>query len=55
VLALRIDEDHCLAAEAVIVLLDDTANKERRDSGVKRVAAAGENLQCGGGRQRMAG
>ena len=52
---LRIDEHERLAAEAVEVLLEHAAGDERRDAGVKRVAALQQDAEGGRGRERMTG
>ena len=54
-LFLRIDEDERFAAKAIEILLEHAANDERRDAGVKGVAALEEDLERCRGRQRMPG
>jgi len=50
-----IDEHEGFAAQAVEVLLDNAADEQRRDAGIERIAAAREDLERRGRRQRMAG
>ena len=52
---LRINENERFAAEAVEILLEHAAGDQRRDAGVKRVAAFQQDAEGGRGRQRMTG
>src|SRR6185503_2945932 len=55
VFLLWIHEDERFAAEAVEILLEHAAGDQRRDAGIKRVAALEQDLKCRRGRQRMTG
>ena len=55
VFLLGVDEHERFAAEAIEVLLEDTAGHERCDAGVKRVAAFQQDAEGGSGRERMTG
>ena len=55
VFLLGIDQNERFPAEAVEILLEDAAGDERRDAGVKRVAAFQQDAEGGSGRQRMTG
>ena len=50
-----VDEHQCLAAEAVEVLFDDTADEQRCDAGVEGVASLEQRGKRGCGGQRMSG
>lgn len=51
--ALRINQREALATETIQVLLDHAAGEHRGDSGVEGVSAAREDLERGGGGQRV--
>ena len=53
-LVARINQDKSLAAQAVEILLDDSAHKHRGDSRIERIAALHQDLEGRCRRQRMA-